>query len=67
MPEHLEADLPEALPPPAEAEAESPAPKTKALDAPQMVVPQRPPDDPGLPEDFDTPPAKRTGPVAADG
>ena len=67
MPEHLEADLPEALPPPAEPEAESPAPKTKALDAPQMVVPQRPPDDPGLPEDFDTPPAKRTGPVAADG
>ena len=29
------------------------APRT--LEAPKMVQPQRPPDDPGLPEDFDTP------------
>ena len=56
MPEQLEADRPQALeaiaaPKPA-AEA-APAPRT--LEAPKMVQPQRPPDDPGLPEDFDRP------------
>lgn len=53
MPETLEADLPSAVP-------ELPAPDTLKLDAPKleapkMVTPQRPPDDPGLPEDFDAP------------
>jgi HemY protein len=57
MPEQLEADRPvmrEAL----EA-IEAPKPDADApprtLEAPKMVQPQRPPDDPGLPEDFDTP------------
>jgi HemY protein len=65
MPEQLEADMPEALPAPPEPEAASPP--TKTLEAPQMVVPQRPPDDPGLPEDFDAPPAKRPNPIVTDG
>ena len=42
----------EAAPPSLEPAAEA-APRT--LEAPKMVQPQRPPDDPGLPEDFDTP------------
>ena len=56
MPEQMEPDrLPE---PPQEAPASPPpAPEAppRSLEAPKMVVPQRPPDDPGLPEDFDAP------------
>jgi hypothetical protein len=37
----------------APAAAAEAAPRT--LEPPKMVQPQRPPDDPGLPEDFDTP------------
>jgi HemY protein len=66
MPEQLEPDRPQEL---AAAEA-GPAPvepPPKSLEAPKMVVPQRPPDDPGLPEDFDSPqpPARRS--LAAEG
>ncbi len=65
MPEQLEADLPPT--PPAETSAppaiEAPP---KAIEAPKMVVPQRPPDDPGLPEDFDTPGSARKS-LATDG
>ena len=52
MPEQLEASRPAPAPtePPAAAE-----PPPKSLEAPKMVVPQRAPDDPGLPEDFDKP------------
>lgn len=56
MPEQLEADriAPAAV---AEIEAPQPAaePPPRSLEAPKMVQHQRPPDDPGLPEDFDTP------------
>ena len=56
MPEQIEPDrLPE---PPQEAPVTPPpAPEAppRSLEAPKMVVPQRPPDDPGLPEDFDPP------------
>ncbi|MEI7600409.1 MAG: heme biosynthesis HemY N-terminal domain-containing protein [Aestuariivirga sp.] len=55
MPEQLEADRPMAV----EAVEAIAAPKAEAeprtLEAPKMVQPQRPPDDPGLPEDFDMP------------
>jgi HemY protein len=60
MPEHLEPDrLPDlrqeapTTPPPAAPPAPEAPPRS--LEAPKMVVPQRPPDDPGLPEDFDPP------------
>jgi HemY protein len=53
MPEQLEPDrLPEL---PAEAQPPPQDAAPKSLEAPKMVVPQRPPDDPGLPEDFDSP------------
>ncbi|MEI8178070.1 heme biosynthesis HemY N-terminal domain-containing protein [Aestuariivirga sp.] len=54
MPEQLEADRPAAM----EAiEAPKPAAEAapRSLEPPKMVQPQRPPDDPGLPEDFDRP------------
>jgi HemY protein len=54
MPEQLEADQPlalEAIAPPKPMAAATP----RTLEPPKMVQPQRPPDDPGLPEDFDTP------------
>ena len=54
MPEQLEADQPlalEAIAPPKPIAAATP----RTLEPPKMVQPQRPPDDPGLPEDFDTP------------
>lgn len=56
MPEQLEADRFTVAP--AEAlEAPEPAAEAapRSLEAPKMVQHQRPPDDPGLPEDFDTP------------
>lgn len=64
MPEQMEADRPEpapalAPPPPAAAVA-------RTLEAPRMVAPQRAPDDPGLPEDFDPPPGGRRA-LPADG
>ena len=53
MPEQLEADrAPELAAPDLEPD---PAPAPKPIEAPKMVMPQRPPDDPGLPEDYDTP------------
>jgi HemY protein len=60
MPEQLEADRPMAVATVEAIEAiEAPKPAAEAaprtLEAPKMVQPQRPPDDPGLPEDFDTP------------
>jgi HemY protein len=61
MPEQLEADRPAAT----TATAAIAAPETTidsepmTLEAPRMVQHQRPPDDPGLPEDFDTPPGSR--------
>lgn len=62
MPEQVEAERLPAVatpePAPAPSPAAEPAAPPKTLEAPKMVVPQRPPDDPGLPEDFD-PPAKR--------
>ena len=65
MPEQLEADpLPQ---PPA---APRPAPEAsppKAIEAPKMVVPQRAPDDPGLPEDFDAPPGANRRSLPAEG
>ena len=54
MPEQLEADRPlaaEALEAPKPAADSAP----RRLDPPQMAQLQRPPDDPGLPEDFDRP------------
>lgn len=67
MPEQLEADrlpaqaTPEPAPVPAPAAEQASPPKT--LEAPKMVVPQRPPDDPGLPEDFDAPGKRRSLPA----
>ena len=61
MPEQLEADRPAAT----TATAAIAAPETTidsepmTLEAPRMVQHQRPPDDPGLPEDFDAPPDSR--------
>lgn len=60
MPEQLEADSPAGLLPKAE-------PPPKAIEAPQRVIHQRPPDDPGLPEDFDKPPTPIQKSLAADG
>ncbi len=62
MPEQLEPDRREE-PVAAAIEAPKPAPapvETRSLDAPRMVQPQRPPDDPGLPEDFESPPGGPT-------
>ena len=65
MPEQLEADRVEQLPAPEEPKPAAIPPRT--LEAPKMVVPQRPPDDPGLPEDFDAPQSRRPPPPATDG
>ena len=54
MPEQLEADRPQALEAIAAPKPAAEAPP-RTLEAPKMVQPQRPPDDPGLPEDFDRP------------
>ena len=66
MPEQLEPDMaaPVATAPVA-AIAAAAAPK--AIEAPKMVVPQRAPDDPGLPEDFDAPGSAARKSLAADG
>jgi HemY protein len=53
MPEQLEPDRPRAAPPETAATPQTAPPKS--LETPKMVVPQRAPDDPGLPEDFDAP------------
>ncbi|MFN4140315.1 heme biosynthesis protein HemY [Aestuariivirga sp.] len=60
VPEQAEADRHTGIepPPPAPAPAQPAAPP-KTLEPPRMVVPQRPPDDPGLPEDFDSPASGR--------
>jgi HemY protein len=66
MPEQLEPDRAQET---AAAEA-GPAPveaPPKSLEAPKMVVPQRPPDDPGLPEDFDSSPPTARRSLAAEG
>ena len=54
MPEQLEADRPALA---ATIDTTKPAldAPTRSLEPPKMVQPQRAPDDPGLPEDFDTP------------
>ena len=66
MPEQLEADRPAAAPAePPPAPVAEPAPKS--LEAPKMVVPQRAPDDPGLPEDFDKPPSATRRSLPAEG
>lgn len=73
MPEQLEADRlpPQATqapePPPAPVPSLPPDSAPKSLEAPRMVVPQRPPDDPGLPEDFDTPRGPRRNTLPAEG
>jgi HemY protein len=63
MPEQLEADAPAAAEP-APAAIEAPP---KAIEPPKMVVPQRAPDDPGLPEDFDAPSSASRKSLVADG
>ena len=64
MPEQLEPDRRADAPEPARIEApatpEAPPPKPaepapRTIEAPKMVQPQRAPDDPGLPEDYDSP------------
>jgi HemY protein len=65
MPEQLEADAVTAISAPAAATVL--AAPVKAIEAPKMVVPQRPPDDPGLPEDFDAPLRGTGKTLAADG
>lgn len=80
MPEQLEADRPrpasaETVPAPAIAEPPPPPPPSplppspppKSLEAPKMVMPHRPPDDPGLPEDFDAPHAAVRRSLPAEG
>lgn len=63
MPDQLEADAPAAAPP-APQVIEAPI---KAIEPPKMVVPQRAPDDPGMPEDFDAPSSGSRKTLAADG
>jgi HemY protein len=56
--------------PPVAASAASPAAPAepvRVIEPPRMVTPQRPPDDPGLPEDFDTPPGAPRKSLPADG
>ena len=65
MPEQMEADEAPAIAAPAAA-AVIAAP-VKAIEAPKTVVPQRPPDDPGLPEDFDIPVRGSGKTLSADG
>lgn len=65
MPEQLEPDRPRDIPPEAGPPPAEPPPKS--LEAPKMVVPQRPPDDPGLPEDFDPPQTTTRRSLAAEG
>ena len=66
-PEELAAPAAEAAPsvPPAAAAAVT-AP-VKAIEPPRMVSPRRAPDDPGLPEDFDSPPGSPRKSLPADG
>ncbi|WP_373505280.1 heme biosynthesis protein HemY [Aestuariivirga sp.] len=64
MPEQLEADVAAA---PAAMQSVAIAAPPKAIEAPKMVVPQRPPDDPGLPEDFDAPESGARKSLPADG
>jgi HemY protein len=66
MPDHLEPDS-VAAPEAAAAEAAAAEPAPRVIEAPKMVVPQRPPDDPGLPEDFDSPVAGNRNSLAAEG
>ena len=66
MPEQLEPERAQELAA-AEAGPEPVEAPPKSLEAPKMVVPQRPPDDPGLPEDFDSPPPAARRSLAAEG
>ena len=68
MPEIAEPAATIRPPEPQQAPAPPPPPQEappKSLEAPKMVIHQRPPDDPGLPEDFDAPqvPARRSLPA----
>ncbi len=65
MPEQFEADTQAMIAAPAAVTAI--ATPVKAIEAPKMVVSQRPPDDPGLPEDFDTPARGSGKTLSADG
>ncbi len=65
MPEQMEAGQATAIAAP-EAAASIAAP-VKTIEAPKTVVPQRPPDDPGLPEDFDVPVGGSRKSLSADG
>lgn len=69
MPEPQEAEgsgaVPAVAPPPAPVAVVEERPK--AIEPPKMVVPQRPPDDPGLPEDYETPPGAGRRSLPAEG
>ena len=69
MPEQMEPDTPAVLAAPLAAPAVMKviATPVKALEAPKMVVPQRAPDDPGLPEDYDAPAPGSAKTPATDG
>ena len=65
MPEQMEADETTAIAAPVATAVI--AATVKAIEAPKTVVPQRPPDDPGLPEDFDIPVRGSGKTLSADG
>ncbi len=71
MPHDTDAELATpALAGPAEAAPAQPsnaAAPVKVIEPPRMVSPQRPPDDPGLPEDYDSPPGSPRKSLPADG
>ena len=73
MPEQIEPDrLPTpAAPAPEPAAAPAPSlpepPAPKSLEPPRMVVPRRPPDDPGQPEDFEFPRGPTRNSLPAEG
>lgn len=66
MPEPTEAEAQIEAPPAPQPEPAPVAPP-RAIEPPRMVTPQRPPDDPGLPEDFDQPAAPPRRSLAAEG
>lgn len=62
MPEQIEPDRPAAAAEALAAPGPAAPPAQRTIDPPRIVTPQRPPDDPGLPEDFDLP-GSRTRPA----
>jgi HemY protein len=65
MPEQMEPDETPAIATPETAPVI--AAPVKVIEAPKVMVPQRPPDDPGLPEDFDPPVSGSRKSLSADG